>query len=126
MQQAFLLKVVDARKDLYKDVNFNSSDEGLQVQSVDIGPQSRHPRGHDHQRLPEDGRSDRQELKVLQPQDNDEEAAFDCAKLRPGGNYLAIDVMNVFTSLMRVFARAKPEDKLEIVKHCSARVPSQS
>ena len=35
LQQAILLKVVDAMEDLYQDVNFNSSDEGLQVQSVD-------------------------------------------------------------------------------------------
>ena len=35
LQQAFLLKMVDTMKDLYQDVNFNSSDEGLQVQSVD-------------------------------------------------------------------------------------------
>ena len=28
-------------------------------------------------------------VKILQPQDNVEEAACDCAKFRPGGNYLA-------------------------------------
>ena len=31
----FIVPVVDAMEDLYQDVNFNSSDEGLQVQSVD-------------------------------------------------------------------------------------------
>ena len=36
-------------------------------------------------------------VEILQPQDNDEEAACDCAKLRPGGNYLANHEMDVFT-----------------------------
>merc|ERR1712127_923125 len=36
--------------------------------------------------------------------------------LRPGGDYLSNDDMDQMTSSPRVFARAKPEDKLEIVK----------
>jgi len=55
-------------------------------------------------------------VNILQPQDNEAEAACDCAKLRPGGEYLTNDDMDDLTGEVRVFARAKPEDKLEIVK----------
>jgi len=55
-------------------------------------------------------------VNILMKEDDESTAAFDCAKLRPGGNYLPLDEMDSFTSTVRVFARAKPEDKLEIVK----------
>jgi len=55
-------------------------------------------------------------VNILQPQDDEKEAACDCAKLRPGGSYLDNDDMDALTGAVRVFARAKPEDKLEIVK----------
>jgi len=40
----------------------------------------------------------------------------DCARLRPNDDYLSHDKMDELTSTVRVFARARPEDKLEIVK----------
>jgi len=43
-------------------------------------------------------------------------AALDCSKLRPSGEYLPDHDIDAMTSEARVFARAKPEDKLEIVK----------
>jgi Ca2+-transporting ATPase len=55
-------------------------------------------------------------VKILAPEDNEEVAAMDCARLRPTGDYLDNQAMDVMTSSVRVFARAKPEDKLEIVK----------
>ena len=64
-------------------------------------------------------------VKILQPQDNDEEAACDCAKLRPGGNYLANHEMDVFTSLVRVLARPSLRTSSRSSSHSSARVPSQ-
>merc|ERR1719251_410359 len=48
--------------------------------------------------------------------DDESTAACDCAKLRPDGEYLSNDGMDALTGSVRVFARAKPEDKLEIVK----------
>lgn len=43
--------------------------------------------------------------------------ATDCEVLRPGGhNYLPDDVIDTITSRTLVFARAKPEDKIVIVK----------
>merc|ERR1719421_1014622 len=42
--------------------------------------------------------------------------ALDCGGLRPGGEYLPDDEMDALTHSVKVFARAKPEDKLEIVK----------
>merc|ERR1719270_2408341 len=55
-------------------------------------------------------------VNILQPSDNVETSAFDCARLRPDGQYMPDDEMDAFTGTVRVFARAKPEDKLEIVK----------
>mmetsp|Transcript_44923 Transcript_44923/g.127231 ORF Transcript_44923/g.127231 Transcript_44923/m.127231 type:complete len:1107 (-) Transcript_44923:173-3493(-) len=55
-------------------------------------------------------------VNILQPDDNEALAAVDCARLRPGGGYLDNSEMDILTSCVRVFARAKPEDKLEIVK----------
>ena len=40
----------------------------------------------------------------------------DCSRLRPSGSFLPNDHMDVLTAAVRVFARAKPEDELEIVK----------
>ena len=45
--------------------------------------------------------------------------ALDCGDLRPesgGGVYLANQDVEALTATTNVFARAKPEDKLEIVK----------
>lgn len=55
-------------------------------------------------------------VQILQPQDDEATAAVDCNSLRPGGQYLEHREMDRMTSTVRVFARAKPEDKLEIVK----------
>jgi len=44
------------------------------------------------------------------------EAATDCNALRPDGDYLPDADMDEITSRTLVFARAKPEDKIEIVK----------
>merc|ERR1719251_707381 len=48
--------------------------------------------------------------------DDESTAACDCAKLRPGGDYLSQEDMDALSSQTRCFARAKPEDKMEIVK----------
>jgi len=55
-------------------------------------------------------------VNILQPTDDEETCAMDCAKLRPDGEYLSDSEMDLLTGSVRVFARAKPEDKLEIVK----------
>eukprot|EP00435_Cladocopium_sp_Y103_P010272 s1159_g2.t1 len=74
------------------------------------------------------------EVNILQPSDDVETSAMDCANLRPDGEYLRPEEppldftffsewieMDMITRATRVFARAKPEDwvlrdKLEIVK----------
>jgi len=43
-------------------------------------------------------------------------SAVDCARLRPNDEYLPHTEMDSLTASVRVFARARPEDKLEIVK----------
>jgi magnesium-transporting ATPase (P-type) len=53
---------------------------------------------------------------ILQDGDNDNEDAVDCGILRPGGKYLSNNELDQITSHVKVFARAQPEDKLEIVK----------
>eukprot|EP00931_Biecheleriopsis_adriatica_P083339 TRINITY_DN5691_c0_g1_i3.p1 TRINITY_DN5691_c0_g1~~TRINITY_DN5691_c0_g1_i3.p1 ORF type:complete len:1094 (+),score=262.48 TRINITY_DN5691_c0_g1_i3:82-3363(+) len=55
-------------------------------------------------------------VNILQAGDDEETSAVDCARLRPGGEYISEAEMDSLTSSVRVFARAKPEDKLEIVK----------
>merc|ERR1712241_1408388 len=55
-------------------------------------------------------------VNILLPRDDEATSACDCAKLRPGGNYLSNSDMDALTGSVRVFARAKPGDKLEIVK----------
>ncbi|CAE7781768.1 unnamed protein product, partial [Symbiodinium pilosum] len=56
-------------------------------------------------------------VEILRPEDNIAEAAVDCNSLRPNGDiYVPEDQMDDITSRVRVFARAKPADKLEIVK----------
>mmetsp|Transcript_39345 Transcript_39345/g.83847 ORF Transcript_39345/g.83847 Transcript_39345/m.83847 type:complete len:1092 (+) Transcript_39345:135-3410(+) len=55
-------------------------------------------------------------VNILQDQDNEAISAVDCASLRPTGEYLDRGEMDKLTASVRVFARAKPEDKLEIVK----------
>eukprot|EP00434_Breviolum_minutum_P006202 symbB.v1.2.005469.t1/scaffold260.1/size426026/20 len=55
-------------------------------------------------------------VNILQPSDDIETSAMDCANLRPDGEYLRPEEMDLITRSTRVFARAKPEDKLEIVK----------
>ncbi|CAJ1362374.1 unnamed protein product, partial [Effrenium voratum] len=54
---------------------------------------------------------------ILQPQDDVGESAVDCNSLRPNGDdYLPDERIDDMTARVRVFARAKPADKLEIVK----------
>jgi len=55
-------------------------------------------------------------VKILMPEDSEDVSAVDCARLRPDGDYLSNAEMDALTSSVRVFARARPEDKLEIVK----------
>ncbi|CAE7239642.1 unnamed protein product [Symbiodinium microadriaticum] len=55
-------------------------------------------------------------VNILQPCDDPDVSAVDCACLRPDGEYLDAKEMDKLTGSVRVFARAKPEDKLEIVK----------
>jgi potassium/sodium efflux P-type ATPase len=57
-----------------------------------------------------------QNVRIFQEEDDDTGAAVDCACLRPNDAYLPDDQIDAITSRVRVFARAKPEDKLEIVK----------
>jgi len=53
---------------------------------------------------------------ILQPQDHVQHPSVDCARLRPDGNYLSNEQLDLLPSSTRVFARAKLEDKLEIVQ----------
>lgn len=55
-------------------------------------------------------------VQILQDGDDEKVAAVDCTCLRPDGSYLSESQMDAITQRVRVFARAKPEDKLEIVK----------
>jgi len=55
-------------------------------------------------------------VNILQARDDESTSACDCAKLRPNNEYLSNADMDALTGSVRVFARAKPEDKLEIVK----------
>lgn len=54
--------------------------------------------------------------KILQDGDDESRDAVDCGDLRPGGKYLSNDEIDRLSSRVKVFARAAPEDKLEIVK----------
>ncbi|CAN0415290.1 unnamed protein product, partial [Ectocarpus fasciculatus] len=53
---------------------------------------------------------------ILDPSMDVEESAVDCSALRPCGAYLANHEIDSITWRAFVFARAKPEDKLQIVK----------
>ncbi|KAJ8604654.1 hypothetical protein CTAYLR_006531 [Chrysophaeum taylorii] len=56
-------------------------------------------------------------ISILPPDGSlDVTGAVDCNSLRPSGDYLPLTEMDELTSRVNVFARAKPEDKLEIVK----------
>jgi magnesium-transporting ATPase (P-type) len=55
-------------------------------------------------------------IHILNPDGSQDEDAVDCNDLRPGGDYLETEEMDSLTNRVNVFARAKPEDKLEIVK----------
>merc|ERR1711967_118097 len=55
-------------------------------------------------------------VNILQDGDDDSVAAVDCGSLRPKGEYLEDAEIDQMTARVKVFARAKPEDKLEIVK----------
>jgi len=55
-------------------------------------------------------------VNILEPWDHEGVTAVDCARLRPQGVYLPRKHMDSLTSSVRVFARARPEDKLQIVK----------
>merc|ERR1712066_916088 len=50
------------------------------------------------------------------PTDDEHVCAVDCKGLRPNDAYLPEDQIDAMTRQTKVFARAKPEDKLEIVK----------
>jgi len=50
------------------------------------------------------------------PVDNPDICAMDSAGLRPDGEYKSDEEIDRLTASIRVFARAQPEDKLEIVK----------
>merc|ERR1712193_578183 len=54
-------------------------------------------------------------VNILKPEDA-EDCATDCQGLRPNGAYLSEREFDDMTRKTKVFARAKPEDKLEIVK----------
>merc|ERR1719329_1420315 len=53
---------------------------------------------------------------ILIDGDDDSKDAVDCGDLRPTGEYLTNDQIDLMTARVKVFARAQPEDKLEIVK----------
>eukprot|EP00931_Biecheleriopsis_adriatica_P083561 TRINITY_DN5716_c0_g1_i1.p1 TRINITY_DN5716_c0_g1~~TRINITY_DN5716_c0_g1_i1.p1 ORF type:complete len:1073 (-),score=268.36 TRINITY_DN5716_c0_g1_i1:190-3408(-) len=57
-------------------------------------------------------------VSILQKEDDETTCAVDCNCLRPGGDgkYLSEAEMERLCATVRVFARAKPEDKMEIVK----------
>jgi len=55
------------------------------------------------------------DVRILEPGAPDA-AALDCTRLRPSGDYLPDRDIDALTAEARVFARAKPEDKLEIVQ----------
>ena len=55
-------------------------------------------------------------IHILNPDGSQDKDAVDCNDLRPGGEYLETEEMDALTNRVNVFARAKPEDKLEIVK----------
>merc|ERR1712227_428048 len=54
-------------------------------------------------------------VNILKPEDADD-CAVDCQNLRPNGAYRTESEIDLMTRKTKVFARAKPEDKLEIVK----------
>jgi len=53
---------------------------------------------------------------ILTGEDDAKTDALDCVELRPDGPYISEDAMDVLTDRVKVLARARPEDKLEIVK----------
>lgn len=55
---------------------------------------------------------------ILTPEDDESIGAVDCKRLRPGADeaYLGNNEIDALTACTKVFARAKPEDKLEIVR----------
>jgi potassium/sodium efflux P-type ATPase len=55
-------------------------------------------------------------INILSNGDEHKGSAVDCGVLRPDDEYLQNDDMDRLTNGVKVFARAKPEDKLEIVK----------
>eukprot|EP00928_Gymnodinium_smaydae_P012483 TRINITY_DN1451_c0_g1_i6.p1 TRINITY_DN1451_c0_g1~~TRINITY_DN1451_c0_g1_i6.p1 ORF type:complete len:1115 (+),score=282.79 TRINITY_DN1451_c0_g1_i6:76-3420(+) len=55
-------------------------------------------------------------VNILGSGDDEDLCAVDCQGLRPNGTYLSAGEIDGMTSRTKCFARAKPEDKLEIVK----------
>jgi len=55
-------------------------------------------------------------VNIIAAEDDIEECACDCNKLRPSGEYIETSEFDGMTKRVRCFARAKPEDKLMIVK----------
>merc|ERR1719162_1168041 len=55
-------------------------------------------------------------VRIIQEGDDPESSSTDCQALRPSGDYISGAEIDAMTMRTKVFARAKPEDKLEIVK----------
>jgi len=55
-------------------------------------------------------------VRILQGDDDEALTTMDCGALRPDDQYLPEKDLDALTAHARVFARAKPEDKLEIVR----------
>merc|ERR1719327_518149 len=53
---------------------------------------------------------------ILADSDDEKVAALDCAALRPNDKYLPDAELDALTTRVNVFARARPEDKLQIVE----------
>ncbi|MFN4352894.1 MAG: HAD-IC family P-type ATPase, partial [Hylemonella sp.] len=56
------------------------------------------------------------DMHLLTSADDPAAAAVDCEALRPGGAYLPAFDLDAITTRVNVFARARPEDKLQIVR----------
>merc|ERR1719327_1365765 len=53
---------------------------------------------------------------ILDDSDDEKVAALDCAAMRPNDTYLPHAELDALTTRVNVFARARPEDKLQIVQ----------
>jgi magnesium-transporting ATPase (P-type) len=55
-------------------------------------------------------------VSILDPRMDSSESAIDCAQLRPNGKYLSHREIDAITWHTFVFSRARPEDKIQIVR----------